>query len=97
MGFQLFTVLKMAPFAFCHAPEDAGNDAFYWCGHLHPGIRLRGKGKQSITLPCFFLSQHMGILPAFGSFTGLALQKPKAGERVFALADGEVFECQGRS
>jgi DNA ligase-associated metallophosphoesterase len=38
------------------------------CGHVHPAVRLKGKGKQSITLPCFILVKHM---PCFGHSEGL--------------------------
>jgi DNA ligase-associated metallophosphoesterase len=41
------------------------------CGHLHPGVVIRGKSRQRITLPCFFYRKNCLVLPAFGRFTGL--------------------------
>jgi DNA ligase-associated metallophosphoesterase len=60
-------------------------------GHIHPGVRLHGTAKQSITLPCFFFGDRHGILPAFGSFTGLALIQPKQKERVFVISEEKII------
>jgi DNA ligase-associated metallophosphoesterase len=43
------------------------------CGHVHPGIRITGVARQSITLPCFYFNGRHFILPAFGDLTGLAI------------------------
>lgn len=56
-------------------------------GHIHPGVKLRGKGKSSIKLACYFLSKQYMILPAFGSFTGLYTMKPQSEDRIF-ITDG---------
>jgi DNA ligase-associated metallophosphoesterase len=56
------------------------------CGHVHPAVRLIGKGKQSIKLPCFFFGEKQGILPAFGAFTGKWIIRPRASERVYAIS-----------
>ncbi len=48
-----------------NAPE-----AFYLAGHLHPAVRLMGKGHDSSRLPCFVLQAGQLVLPAFGSLTG---------------------------
>ena len=34
---------------------------------------------------------HQGILPAFGSFTGLAKVSPKKDERIFVIADDKII------
>ncbi len=41
------------------------------CGHLHPGVKIRGQGKQTLTLPCMYIIKNQCILPAFGQLTGL--------------------------
>src|SRR5689334_18807429 len=65
--------LNEFPFVLSHHPLENISDDFYnLAGHVHPGVLLSGKGKQAITLPCFYFADHQGILPAFGSFTGLA-------------------------
>jgi DNA ligase-associated metallophosphoesterase len=38
-------------------------------GHYHPCVRLRFRG-EGIRKPCFVMSEHRLILPAFGAFTG---------------------------
>ncbi len=60
-------------------------------GHLHPGVQLRGTGKQSVTLPCFYFGKNQGILPAFGSFTGIARIVPKKEDRVFVIAEDKII------
>jgi len=75
-----------------HEPlKEIPNGLFNLAGHIHPGAHLVGAGKQSITLPCFHLKENQCILPAFGSFTGLARVKPKPGEKVFVVADEKVI------
>lgn len=75
-------------FRFVHDPADPGMDAGPFhsiCGHLHPGIRLSGVGKQSLRLPCFLVTKEVTLLPAFSKFTGIALVEPSNGDRVFAI------------
>jgi uncharacterized protein len=43
------------------------------CGHVHPGLRLSGRARESLTLPCFYLGGQHLILPAFGYHTGLQI------------------------
>lgn len=58
------------------------------CGHVHPAVRLVGRGRQSVKLPCFFFGEKQGILPAFGEFTGGFVVKPKPKEKVFVISEG---------
>lgn len=64
-------------------------------GHLHPAVRLWGRGRQSKRLPCFLFGSDAAILPAFGDFTGTAVVQPSADDRVFVLAADEVIEVSG--
>lgn len=78
-----------APFAFRHHPrEEAAGYAL--AGHLHPAVTLEGAGRQSERLRCFLFGPRLGLLPAFGGFTGNAQVRPKAGDRVYVLAGDEV-------
>jgi uncharacterized protein len=61
------------------------------CGHIHPGVRLVGKARQSVRIPCFFLSQSRLILPAFGNFTGLALVKPKTDDKLWGITQEKII------
>jgi metallophosphoesterase superfamily enzyme len=60
-------------------------------GHIHPAVRLTERGGQSLRLPCFWFGARVGVLPAFGAFTGSARVRPRAGDQVFVVADGEVI------
>jgi uncharacterized protein len=85
--------LQIGSFTFSHFPVgEIPHGKYVLSGHLHPGVRLVGKGKQSMTLPCFYLGTHQGYLPAFGMFTGIARIKPKATDRIFAIADCSIFK-----
>ena len=61
------------------------------CGHIHPGVRLVGKARQSVRIPCFYQSGAQLILPAFGNFTGLALVEPKANDKVWGITGEKII------
>lgn len=83
--------LEMGGFLLTHEPIEAYAGPLYnLCGHLHPGIRLHGKARQSLRLSCYFFKEHQGIVPAFGAFTGLAVQKPREKDGVYVVANTEV-------
>lgn len=83
----------LGPLLLSHHPlEEIPDRQYNLCGHIHPGVRLSGAGRQIITLPCFFFSPHQGILPAFGKFTGLYRLSPTKNDRIFVVAEGEVLE-----
>jgi DNA ligase-associated metallophosphoesterase len=73
-------------------PETILEGKINMAGHLHPGARLYGRGRQSLILPCFWFSKHQLILPAFGSFTGLAAITPAAGDRVHIIFENKIME-----
>jgi DNA ligase-associated metallophosphoesterase len=84
--------LKIGDFVFTHEPlTDVQEGMYNLAGHLHPGVRLSGTGKQAMTLPCFYFGKQRGILPAFGSFTGLARVSPKKDERIFVIANDKII------
>lgn len=87
---ELTPLLELAPFSFSHIREESSY--FNLSGHIHPGIAVRGKARQSITMPCFYFSDGYGLLPAFGQFTGIKKIKPKSEDAVFGIADGTVIE-----
>ena len=83
-------------FALCHHPA-ARRGAYVLAGHLHPCVSLGGRGFDHLRLPCFWLGDDVGVLPAFGAFTGMHPIRAGAGERVFAVADGAVTATHGRA
>jgi uncharacterized protein len=85
--------LTIGPFVLTHEPlANTSEKNYNLAGHIHPGVHLLGKGRQSLTLPCFHFGERQGILPAFGSFTGLAKIHPKKNDRIFVIAEGKVLD-----
>ena len=81
---------ELGPFYLSHHPTDT-SEHINICGHIHPAVVLRGSGRQSLRLPCFFLKPKQLILPALGAFTGSHSLKQGPKDRVFVLAEGEVI------
>jgi DNA ligase-associated metallophosphoesterase len=76
--------------ALCHVPMPVPG-CYAIAGHIHPGVRLSGSGRESLRLPCFWFTPTHAVLPAFGDFTGLADVVPGAADRVFVdTGSGEV-------
>ncbi|HYG18599.1 MAG TPA: ligase-associated DNA damage response endonuclease PdeM [Ohtaekwangia sp.] len=91
-GIRVHDALVLDGFRFTHHPEETATDDLYnLAGHIHPGIHLRGKGRQSLTLPCFYFGNRCGLLPAFGAFTGLATIRPKKKDQIFVIAGNRVI------
>ena len=82
--------LLMGPFALQHEP-DAHASHHVLAGHVHPVYRLRGKGRQSLRLPCFLIGNQVSLLPAFGAFTGGYSVTQEEGGRIFVIGDQEVW------
>ena len=94
IGLQVIDYFLEEAFYFSHFPTEKTTH-FVFCGHVHPGVKLKGNGLQQMKMPCFFQSQNQLILPAFGAFTGLHLLSPKAGDHVYVTTGKEVMEIEG--
>ena len=89
--------LRLGPFALCHYPK-AVDGAYVLAGHWHPCISVGGRAFERLRLPCFWFGDDsgalpdnaVGVLPAFGSFTGMHRIEPRAGDRIFPVADDVV-------
>lgn len=91
MDFETCERMQVGRFILTHEPlDEVGDKMLNIHGHIHPGIRLRGKGLQAMTFPCFHISRSHLCLPAFGALTGLVKRKPIKGDRVFGIFEGEV-------
>ena len=90
-GIEVFDTLQVGKFLLTHHPLETIPEGLYnIAGHIHPGVSLRGKGRQAMTLPCFYFSERQAFLPAFGEFTGLARIAPKKQDKVFVVAEDKV-------
>ena len=92
---ELFDGLfDMGSFSFVHDIQDCAVSPAAYCfsGHIHPGIRINGTARHSLTLPCFYFSEKFAVLPAFGKFTGTAIIKPRSSDHVFAIVNENVME-----
>jgi DNA ligase-associated metallophosphoesterase len=89
--------LRLGPFALCHHPRPVP-DAYVLAGHWHPCVGVGGRANEYLRLPCFWfgddaLPAHaVGVLPAFGSFTGTHPIQPRPGDRIFPIA-GDVVRA----
>lgn len=66
------------------------NIKYTFVGHLHPGITLKGRGKQSLRFPCFYFTDEYCVLPAFSRFTGTFSVLRKKNETVYAITENQL-------
>ena len=92
IGIKVVEELIEGPFLFTHIPLEEDRSEYNIAGHIHPGVRLRGKAKQSMRLPCFFFGKHQGILPAFGELTGQHALRPKKSDSIYIVAKDAVIK-----
>jgi DNA ligase-associated metallophosphoesterase len=78
------------PFALAHHPEPV-TGTYVLAGHVHPGARLYGSGRERARVPCFWFGRESAVLPAFGEFTGLANIETNPGDRVWVTTGQEVI------
>jgi DNA ligase-associated metallophosphoesterase len=77
--------------ALCHHPQPRP-EGYVLAGHLHPCVGLSGRAGDRMRLPCFHFTEGVGVLPAFGAFTGMHPIAARPGDRVFAVADAQVLD-----
>lgn len=92
------TNLQVANFCFVHDINEAcapdQNIKYYISGHIHPCVLLKGLGKQTISLPCYYFNHRFGILPAFSKFTGTATIDRKSADNIFAIIPANPLKGQ---
>ena len=90
LGVKIYSEIILKNLLLTHHPEER-DGYFNICGHLHPGFKLRGNGRQILRLRCFYQNKEQLILPAFGEFTGNFWISPNEGDRIFAITKTEVI------
>ena len=84
-------VSQCGPFQLLHIPPENTSTPCL-AGHVHPKYRLR-TATDSVTLPCFVLTNEVFILPAFGTFVdGQAVKYYPA--RYFVISENNVSELR---
>jgi len=95
LNISLYDELQIGPFLMLHCPLDSEvlekNDAYIFCGHIHPGVNLSGKARQSITIPCFAFGEKQAVLPSFGRFTGRVAIRHQKTDRIFGVLKDKVI------
>lgn len=98
LNIALHHQLLIGPFLMLHHPLTDAQlvvaEGYSFCGHIHPGINLTGRGRQSLTLPCFAFGKRQVILPSFGKFTGRVAIRSIKTDRIFAIAKNKVIAIE---
>lgn len=80
--------------ALSHHPDPLPG-AYVLAGHIHPAAVLGGRAHDRLRLPCFHFGPDVGVLPAFGAFTGMHVMPRRPGDRVFVVAGDSVQGVPG--
>lgn len=72
MGLKVYPKYALGNLKLRHEmdPPMQSENSYTIGGHIHPVVKLRGVGGDSMRLPCFAERDHSLLLPAFGTFTG---------------------------
>lgn len=81
--------LRLGGLALAHHPRPQPG-AYVLAGHLHPCCSI-GRGLDRLRLPCFWFGAQVGVLPAFGAFTGMHPVAAREGDRLYAVAGDRVL------
>lgn len=94
---NLFKKMRLDPFLLVHdineVSEANTTDQYILSGHVHPAVKLNGRGRQVLKLPCFIFGTTYGILPAFGKFTGTHVIEPRKDDRIFIVAESQIISA----
>ena len=87
---------RCGPFVCCHEPCDHAA-GYVLAGHIHPGFALSENNGGRLRMACFVIGSRRAILPAFGAFTGLAIQPSRPEEEIYGVHADEIVKVKGRS
>jgi DNA ligase-associated metallophosphoesterase len=89
-SFNTTKELLISNILLTHEPQ--GKENYHnICGHIHPAVKLSGKGKQQINLPCLWHKNSQTILPSFGTFTGNHIIQPQKEDLIFVFDHREMI------
>ena len=84
--------LELSPFLIAH--DCVESNLFVIHGHIHPGVRVNGRGRAGVAVSCFAQDANRMILPAFGAFTGNYYLRVEDFEKMYAVAEEEVIQLR---
>jgi DNA ligase-associated metallophosphoesterase len=84
--------LDVAPFVLSHHPH-AQVAGYTLAGHVHPGAVIRD-GWRRHRLPAFVFDRDVGMLPAFGSLTGLHVVEAAPGREIIAVTPAGLIPAR---
>ncbi len=92
LNIEVVTELIVGPFRLIH--ECLNDDPRYFTisGHMHPGVLIKGKGKQKLKLPCYQIASSQLILPAFSLFTGLNTNSNPEDICCYVFTESSIFK-----
>jgi uncharacterized protein len=82
--------VQAGPFVWRHFPEPS-SQGYVLAGHLHPAVTLSDGAGRSERGACFWFGEQVGVLPAFGSFTGGKSFAAQPGDQIFVVGPDRVL------
>ena len=94
LGIECIRQFIYHPFLFIHDLNKITTNIseFIISGHVHPAVRIIGKGKQSLRIPCFYFEKNKAILPAFGTLTGVHTIKHSKKATIFGILEHQIIQ-----
>lgn len=92
INIKVIQELEIFPFLFVHEYLKKHSEFFTISGHIHPGVKIKGQGKQFLKLPCFQVSKNQVVLPAFSLFTGLNTTSKPKNAICYAFTETSIFK-----
>lgn len=91
-------VYTLGDFGFLHDLSEANltsqQSNFIFSGHMHPGVLIKGIGKQSLQFPCYYFTHKSAILPAFSKFSGMAIIEKKKNDTIYAIVNQSLVKIK---
>lgn len=88
-------IIRKKCFSFIHDITDIDGkeeNSYFFCGHIHPSICVKGISRQHVHLPCFYFTKNYAVLPAFSEFSGNCVINPKQDDQVFAILNNSILQ-----
>lgn len=86
---EIHTIYQENEIIFSH--QDLKDETqFVISGHLHPGVLLHSSTKR-LKFPCYVVTDHQLILPAFSTFTGLDTQNYFPDAKKYIFTQDSIF------